>query len=86
MSIDFYFLSVYRNEMEQLNKQISENAGKLAASTKSSKYVYVRMLTVAYIFIIITYLVKLEVRSTKLCFIFQTIWYNSSPNCYLLTC
>ena len=25
--------------MEQLNKQISENAGKLAASTKSTKYV-----------------------------------------------
>ena len=25
--------------MKQLNKQISENAGKLAASTKSTKYV-----------------------------------------------
>ena len=27
--------------MEQLNKQISDNASKLAASTKSSKYVFV---------------------------------------------
>ena len=32
---------VCRNEMEQLNKQISENAGKLAASTKSTKYVLI---------------------------------------------